>query len=760
MNMRALKHSPLILLALCAALDANAQWDLFFDGAVPVTRAGQSLDLAWSGGANFIQVSDIDLNGDGLKDLFIFDRSGNTVTTLLNNGQPGTMAYSLTRAYQNVHPLPELHDWVLLRDFNCDGKEDIYTYSQAGFSVYKNTSIGEDLSFELVTFRVNSNYISPSGAGTMANLFISQVDLPAIDDVDGDGDLDVLTFSLLGSYLEYHKNLSVETYGTCDSLKFELRNKCWGFFAENFNTNSVTLNVPCNFNVPDPEIGGNGLNGERPTDPSEDDRAHAGSTVLALDLNGDGVKEVLLGDISYNNLVGLYNGGSVEEALMTVEDTLFPSYDTSVALPLFPGGYFEDVDNDGKRDLLVSGNATSLSENAKSVWYYHNAGTDAAPIFERVQEDVFQDRMIDHGEGAFPIAFDHDGDGLMDLVVANHGYFASAGAYIGKLALYRNTGTALAPAFTLVTDDYAGLSTSGIGLSMYPAFGDVDGDGDQDMYIGDLQGRLHAYQNTPVGGVAQFTLLQANVLEASGAAIDVGQFATPQFTDLDQDGRLDLLIGERNGNLNYYRNTGTATSPAWTLTNENIGGVSTVEWWNVTGYSVPNLFVAPTGGRQLLLGSESGWLYHYGDIDGNLEGTWTLLDSTFMDLRDGIRSGLCLHDYTGDGVLDMVVGNYRGGLSFWRSDLGSAVNAPNASSVFSLYPNPATDGVELILRQMLAGPTTVTLLNTQGQVIHQQAITSERITLDISGLNTGVYVVRLMGPTGSFTQRLIVTGRP
>jgi hypothetical protein len=68
--------------------------------------------------------------------------------------------------------------------------------------------------------------------------------------------------------------------------------------------------------------------------------------------------------------------------------------------------------------------------------------------------------------------------------------------------------------------------------------------------------------------------------------------------------------------------------------------------------------------------------------------------------------------------------------------------------------------VELILRQMLAGPTTVTLLNTQGQVIHQQAITSERITLDISGLNTGVYLVRLMGPTGSFTQRLIVTGRP
>jgi hypothetical protein len=108
----------------------------------------------------------------------------------------------------------------------------------------------------------------------------------------------------------------------------------------------------------------------------------------------------------------------------------------------------------------------------------------------------------------------------------------------------------------------------------------------------------------------------------------------------------------------------------------------------------------------------------------------------------------------------MVVGNYRGGLSFWRSDLGSAVNAPNASSVFDLYPNPATESVELVHRRSLGGPTTVTILNTQGQLIHQQAITSERITLDISGLNTGVYLVRLMGPTGSFTQRLIVTGRP
>lgn len=755
--MRSLCAPLLLLSALCNSVETRAQWDLFFDGSVPVSRPELDLDLAWSGGVNFVQVSDIDMNGDGLKDLFLFDRSGNTVTTLLNNGQPGTMAYRHTRDYANTFPFNELHDWVLFRDFNCDGKEDLFTYSQAGFAVYKNTSIGPELSFELVTFRVNSTYVSPSGAGTVANLFISQVDLPSVEDVDGDGDLDVLTFSLLGSYLEYHKNLSLELYGTCDSLKFELRNKCWGYFAENFNTNSVTLNVPCNFNVPDPEIG---EGDERPSTPSEEERAHAGSTVLALDLNGDGVKEVLLGDISYNNLVGLYNGGTVEEALMTVEDTLFPSYDTSIDLPLFPGGYFEDVDNDGKRDLLVGCNSTSLAENDLSLWYYHNTGTDASPIFERVQQDLFQDRMLDHGEGAFPVAYDENGDGLMDLIVANHGYFASAGAYIGKLALYRNVGTTQSPAFSLITEDYANMSTSGIGLSMYPAFGDVDGDGDLDMYVGDLQGRLHAYRNAPVGGVAQFELLQANVLDIAGEAIDVGQFATPQFTDLDEDGLLDLLIGERNGNLNYYRNTGSATTPVWTLTNENIGGVSTVEWWNVTGYSVPNLFITPTGDRQLLLGSESGWLYHYGDIDGNLEGSWTLLDSTFMDLREGIRTGLCLHDYTGDGILDMVLGNYRGGLSFWRSDMVSGITTPSSGSAFSLFPNPATERVELVLPEAPSGPAMAIILNAQGQVVREQAVNAVRTTLDVSGLGSGVYVVRINTTRGTHSQRMIITGRP
>jgi hypothetical protein len=749
---------PALLLALMPTVaPCMAQWDLTFQGQVPVTANGANLDLAWAGGLNFVQVSDVDLNGDGLKDLFLFDRSGNTVTTLMNTGGQGTNAYRLERPDNASATYSGLHDWALFRDYDCDGKADLFTQGQAGFGVYRNTSVGDTPSFELITSRVNSRYVSPSGTGTLANLYVSQVDLPAIDDIDGDGDLDVLTFSLLGSYMEYHKNLSMELYGTCDSLVFELRNKCWGYFAENFNNNSVTLDTPCDFNVPNPELG---EQGDRPEATEDTERAHAGSTILSLDLNGDGVKEVLIGDISYNNLVGLYNGGSIEEAYMIQEDTLFPSYDNSVDLALFPAGYYVDVDQDGKRDLLVGGNATSLSENKRSLWYYTNTGTDSSPVFEHQQEDLFQERMIDVGEGAFPVFFDHDRDGLMDLIVANHGYFAAGGVYTGKLALFRNTGTMDEPSFELITDDYMGLSTSGIGISMYPAFGDVDGDGDLDMYIGDLQGRIHAYRNTGGPGTAQFELLQPNVTNSSGEPLDVGQFATPVFEDLDGDGLLDLLIGERNGNLNHYRNTGSASLPVWSLVNENVGGVSTVEWWNVTGYSVPSVFRNASGERELLLGSESGWLYHYGAIDNNLNGTWTLLDSTFLNVRDGIRTGVALHDLTGDGELELIIGNYRGGLSFWGSEpILAGIGEMNTASGLRLAPNPAAGTVEVTLVQEMIGNWQLDVVNGQGQVVMSRSGSGQRLVVDVEGLANGVYTLRVSSVEGERKARLMVMGQ-
>lgn len=271
-----------------------AQTLLTYDASVPVVRNGSALAMAWAGGLNAPQFSDIDLNGDGLKDLFLFDRSGDQVVTLLNDGGTGQSNYTLTHAYDQVYPFDQLKQWALMRDYNGDGKDDIFSQTVGGFAVYKNTSSGPDLSFVKVDTLVRSNYLP-----TDANLYVSQVDVPGIEDIDGDGDLDVVTFGIFGSYAEFHRNMSMELYGTADSLVFEVRNFCWGYFSESQLGNMMTLNNPCSYNVPAPEMPVQQPSAanmprhmaEAPdahAGAGDEQRAHSGSTTLPIDLDGDG----------------------------------------------------------------------------------------------------------------------------------------------------------------------------------------------------------------------------------------------------------------------------------------------------------------------------------------------------------------------------------------------------------------------------------------------------------------------------------------
>ena len=713
--------------------------------------------MPWAGGLNFPQVSTIDLDQDGLLDIFMLDRSGDKPVFLLNTGTPGQPAYKPTHAYDNVYPFPLLHDWALLRDYNCDGKADIFAYTSGAFAVYRNTSDASGLSFTLVDDQVGSNYVPTISP----NLYISNVDIPGITDMDGDGDLDILTFSIWGSnYLEFHKNLSMELYGTCDSLVYEVRSRCWGGFQESISGNSITLNAPCSDNVANPELPVHGEDGTAPTD-----RAHSGSTVLPLDLDGDGDMDLILGDFQSPDLTGLINGGTLAHANMISTDTLFPIYDQRVYFEQFLASYFVDIDGDGKRDLVVAPNSTSAAENAHGIWYYRNTGTDAAPVFNFQRNDLFQGDMLDFGEGARPVLFDHNGDGLMDLVVANEGYHMGGSSYAGKLALLENNGSASAPSFNLITDDYAQLSGMGFGPGLHPTFGDVDGDGHPDMIVGDGNnvgddsGKLHYFRNISTGPVAQFQMTQALMTNDNGTVIDVGANSTPQLFDLDGDGLLDLIVGERNGNLNYYRNAGTAQIPSWHLESQALGAVRVNEYWSTTGYSVPFLFTDGPGHKMFISGSEAGGIHLYDGITGNETGIWNLTDSIWGGLHEGMRTAVVLYDFTGDGQLDAVVGNYRGGLSFWSSGIWTGVDTPLpavAENMFSLAPNPADGTVDILMHTAVAPGMRLELFDDLGRNVRILPVERSEVRMDLGDLAPGLYSVRLVSGKGQWTKRLII----
>ncbi|MEX1189191.1 MAG: T9SS type A sorting domain-containing protein [Bacteroidia bacterium] len=623
----------------------------------------EKLAMPFTGGFNYISAGSIDLDLDGEKDLVLFDRTGDRTIPLVWTGSEDNEGYRFDHKYVDL--LPDASFFMVFRDFNCDDKEDVFAFRDGGIEVYKNiSSASEGLKFELYTESLLSFY----DPGTLP-VYTIPIDIPVFEDMDNDGDLDVMAFGLLGACVEYHRNMAKENLDRCDTLMLKLESDNWGNFTENLSTNEVNFNDSC-------DITGGRINTTA---------RHAGSSMTAFDADGDGDKELLLGDIAYRTLVLLTNGGSSTSALITEQQSPWPQNTTFVNLSIFPAASFVDVDHDGKRDMLVSPNSEGGSENFRCIWYYKNNGTDEAPVFEFIQTSAFVENTLDFGEGAMPTFCDYNQDGLADIVVGNYGYYLPSGTYRPQLALLENTGSAGNPEYTLVDNDFAGLGTlSGNSLNFHPTFGDIDGDGDEDMLVGTSDGRIFHYVNTALPGeVANYLFVTADF-----QGIDIGTFAAPQLADVDNDGLLDLLIGSRNGKIHYYHNDGILQNMVLNLVTDELGGISTVLPGEPSGFSTP-CFFKKQGVSYMLCGSQNGRFYIYSGIDGNLDGQFILEDSLFLGNRDGERTSIAVRELTGDAYPEAITGNYAGGLNYYQGIFASSLSSKmEISTDLQIIPNP------------------------------------------------------------------------
>lgn len=751
-------RSITLTLALCITQLVSAQYAFQRNDTVQVIKNGISQQYAWGGGINFSQYSTIDLDFDGQKDLFVFDRTGNRVLCFINEATiPGQTSYKYNPGL--CYRFPPMENWALLRDYNGDGKEDIFTSYSGSARVYLNTSNSVDgIQFQLVKNQLLSFYTV-----SLLGLFISPADIPAIDDIDGDGDLDILTFSLVGSCVEYHQNQSMELYGHADSLGFKLKTDNWGLFTENVNNNAVMFNDSCD--KPDPQLqfapDGYVANPVHEM-PDEDgdgtypNLRHAGSTEATLDIDGDGDKDIFLGDVSFSNVTKLINGGNAQFALMNDIDLNFPSYDQPVDIELFPGTYFVDINNDGKSDMVCATNSGLNGQNFTGVSLYYNTGGAPPYTFDFVTNNFIQGDMVDVGENGLPTLFDYNNDGLLDLVVANYGYYQSGGTYRGGLSLYKNIGTPTNPKFQFIDRDWGGLSAQNINF-MSPTFGDIDGDGKPDMVCGDRTGNLHYFKN--IASTNDTVIF--NLVTSALSTIDVGGYSSPQLFDLNKDGLLDLIVGEKNGNLNYFPNTGTAnnfifaTLPA----NDNLGDIDVIDQTvSNFGYSMPCFFDS-AGVTHAVVGCQRGTLFHYTNVDNNLSGAFTLQDSTFTGFaRMGTYSAPTLADINNDGYIDAVIGVSTGGISLYlgQNPLVS-VNEAIAPSDINLFPNPAQGWVNITNTKVnIHEKWMLTLYDLTGRIILIENVTGTNHQLNTSNLNKGIYLVTIQNAKGIATKRLIV----
>ena len=128
---------------------------------ISVIENNYVLKMPWANGVNYSNVSNIDLNFDGKKDLVVFDKvnqfSVGRFRCFINTGTSGQIKY--TAAQDLSYRFPSISNWAVCLDYNCDGKEDLLCSVNGGISVYKNISTPSlGLTFVLEKSIVNSDF--------------------------------------------------------------------------------------------------------------------------------------------------------------------------------------------------------------------------------------------------------------------------------------------------------------------------------------------------------------------------------------------------------------------------------------------------------------------------------------------------------------------------------------------------------------------------------------------------------------------------
>jgi len=543
--------------------------------------------------------------------------------------------------------------------------------------------------------------------------------------------------------MHHFQNMVKEMGLPDDTLVYKTTDLCWGNFFENGIDETISLSDDRDDCASDIK-GNNGGSTER----------HAGSTVTVFDGDGDGDLDMLLGDVSNQGLVYLENDEVGGDAFIIDQDIDFPSNTEEADIFVFLGAFFLDIDNDGKRDLIVCPNNELGSDNIDHIWYYNNIGTDDAPVFELVQKDFLHETTLRMGHSSHPCFLDYNADGLLDLLVGMNYILKDGNAFSISLYLYENVGTTSQPAYRLADDDYLDLSNdlSEVNGFLAPAAGDLDGDGDTDILIAENRSYLFYFENK--AGAGQPYQFDNYIYEYKG--LRVGTNGKPFIIDLDGDGLSDIVMGEKGNNgdpstgeqggVNFFKNVGSIGDPDFvedeeTFPNTNIlGRIFTKTLSDISGESVPYFFES-NNELMVAVGSRGGNIYLYDDIPGNLYGEFNEVSNQLPILNAGRRTSVVVADIDNDGFHEMIVGNDNGGLMAFNTTFESETSSTNDNSVttLSIQPNPTGNFIRANVESAFGEKYSI--IGMEGKVVLTGNSQSLKTGVDVSMLPSGLYAL-------------------
>jgi len=634
----------LMALAIVPCPPAPAQVFERVVSGVSVERNGQLLQFPFFGGLDGFLPQFVDLDGDADLDLFVLkpfsepsgERFEGRLALFENIGAP--QAYEL-RLLTGFYRRLDAQRWFYFLDIDGDRDVDLYhDNGDGGLTFHRNVGSTTRADFVLETQTVTDRH-----GAAMANEFTS---IPTFADIDADRDFDFFSGVSIGTIALY-KNA-----GNPAAPAFEFETSRWQDLL--IVSGGVARSTATLFR-------------------------HGASVIEFADLDGDEDNDFFYGDIFHTSVYHLGNRGTPRDPQVAITDTLWPP-----SQPVLTRGYnsprFADIDADGDLDFFVA----SQNQTRDNFLFYRNFGNATMPQLQATTTSFLT--MLETGSYSTPALADPDGDGDQDLLIGN---------VDGQFSFYENAGSTTTPAFRWRTDAFQGIR---VGFAATPAFADIDGDGDGDLFSGSFLGNIAFYENR---GTPQNPALVLRTAQLEN--IDVGNASAPHFADLDRDGDKDLLVGGSSPEaISIFENLGNANAPRFALRKQ-------IRHTVPVGDGKPFLYdVNKDGILDLLVGQRNGRILYYHGTSAPGGDDFVLSQSVFAGIQVGAAAAPALVDLNGDGHLDLIVGEEAGGLNYFRGVAGSAVAAPQrVPGAFSLavHPNPFYHELNISLR---AEPTAAT----------------------------------------------------